>query len=198
MKGSHVQGACLVLGVLAGCASPNVGARSPRPTTLVIAPQQRILVAGFVTNDGGPVDVNGETVRLLRSELRRQGVLGVIQADPVPLSDEGVFSDAPYWRRVGAEHGSPLIVTGVVGLRSASPNVAQRSGRGGVYVLEPGFFLDARVVTIDGATGRVLSSDVLPRQVRHGAGRRGSPLFLYSDMMESLMPAFLREILGAR
>ena len=199
MKRSFVHGACLVLaGMLTGCASSNVGAGARRPTSLLIAPQQRILVTGFVTDDGETVDVNGETVRLLRSELRRQGVVGVVAADPMLLKDEAVFANTDYWRRVGEEYGSPLIVTGVIRLRSASPNVAQPSGRGGVYVVQPGFFLDARVVTIDGATGHVLSSDVLPRQVRYGAGRRGSLLFLYSAMMESLMPAFLQAILGTR
>lgn len=199
VKRSFVHGACLVLaGMVTGCASSNVGVGARRPASLLIAPQQRILVAGFVTDDSDAVDVNAETVRLLRSELRRQGVVSVIAADPMLLKDEAVFANTDYWRRVGEEYGSPLIVTGVIRLRSASPNVVQRSGRGGVYVVEPGFFLDARVVTIDGATGRMLSSEVLPRQVRHSAGRRGSPLFLYSAMMEGLMPAFLQSILGAR
>ena len=199
MEGSFVFWACLVLaGMLAGCASSNVGAGARRSTSLLIAPEQRILVAGFVTDDAGAVDVNVETVRLLRSELRREGVVGVIAANPMLLKDEAVFANTDYWRRGGEEYGSPLIVTGVMRLRGASPNVAQRSGRGGVYFVQAGFFLDARVVTIDGATGHVLSSDVLPRQVRYGAGRRGSLLFLYSAMMESLMPAFLQAILGTR
>jgi hypothetical protein len=199
LKRSLRRGACVaVVAVVGGCATPNVRLPAPRSTPPAISPLQRILVAGFVTGDGGPVDVNRETARRLRFELRRQAAAGVIESDPLRLSDEGVFADTLYWRRVGEEFGSPLIVTGSVRLRRAPPAVSQRSGRGGVHVVQPGYFLEARLVTIDGATGRVRSSEALPRQVRYDAGRRASLSFLYSEMMESLMPALLRAIIGAR
>ena len=182
--------------VMVGCATATARVPPRRVTSLVINPTQRILVAGFVTDAESPVDVNTETVRLLRDELRRQGILGVLQADPVTLTSEAALSDIEYWRLIGEEHGAPLIVSGVVTLRRAPPQVSQRGGRAGVYDIRPGFILEADIVLIDGATGHVLSSERMPRKAQHGSGRRASPLLMYLAMMDGLMPDLIRAVLA--
>lgn len=187
----------LVLSLLVvSCATAHARVPPPRSRSVVVSPVQRILVAGFVADGQNLVDVNGETVRLLRSELRGQGALGVIQADPVTLSTEAAFADIAYWRAVGEEYGAPLIVTGAVKLKPAPPKVSQRGGRAGVYIVEPGLFLETDIVLIDGATGQVQSSEHLPRKVRYGLGRRASPSLMYFAMMDSLMPDLVRAVLA--
>lgn len=183
--------------VVVGCATAT-GRVPPRRVTSLISPTQRIFVAGFVTDADSPLDVNTETARLLREELRKQGILGVIRADPVTLTSEAAFDDVAYWRLIGEEHGAPLIVSGTVKLRRAPPNVSQRSGRGGVYDIQPGFFLETEIVLIDGATGQVLASERMPRKVQYGAGRRASPSPMYYSMMYSVMPDVVRAVLADR
>jgi hypothetical protein len=49
---------------------------------------QRVLVAGFLGGGSSAIDVNTETARLLRSQLRSKQELRVIDADPLPLVEE--------------------------------------------------------------------------------------------------------------
>ena len=184
--------------VVIGCATATARVPPRQLTNVVVSPVQRILVAGFVADADSPVDVNGETVRLLRSELRREGALGVIEADPVILGTEAVFQDVAYWRTVGEEYGAPLIVTGSVKLRRAPPHVSPRGGRGGVYDVQLGLFLETEIILIDGATGQVSSSERLPRKVRYGSGRRATPSLMYSSMIDSLIPDLVRAVLAPR
>ena len=52
-----------------------------------IAPFKQVLVAGFLSGGSDDLDANIETVRLLRSELRNQGELSVIDAEVIPLNE---------------------------------------------------------------------------------------------------------------
>jgi len=185
----------LVVAVLVlGCAK-----NLPRPSSapIVLQPFQRVWVAGFVTGDSKGVDVNTTSVRLLRTELRQRG-FEVIEGTPLELQNERVFDDTAYWRRYAEDYRASVIVTGSVRLKDAPPRVTQRTGRGGVYVVEPGLFLESEIVLIDGATGAAVASYRLSRQVRYGAGRRGAPLVMYLGMMDTLMPELVRVVTGRR
>ena len=76
--------ACVAL--LGGCATfyeiPIETALTPK---LDISKFQRVLIAGFVAGGSEDVDANIETARLLRSQLRRNSELEVIDADVLPL-----------------------------------------------------------------------------------------------------------------
>ena len=196
-KIDSLQALVLVL-IVVGCTSATARAPARQMPSVVISPLQRILVAGFVTETESPLDVNTETVRLLREELRRQGILGVIRADPVMLTSKAAFGDVPYWRLIGEEHGAPLIVSGTVRLTRAPPNVSQRGGAAGVYQIQPGFLLETEIVLIDGATGQVLSSKRMPRKARYGSGRDASPSVMFYSMMYSIMPDVVRAVLADR
>jgi hypothetical protein len=196
VRADGVRVLVLVL-VVVGCATATPRVPSRRLTDIVISPTQRILVAGFVTDTESPLDVNTETVRLLRDELRSEGMLGVIRADPVTLASEAAFSDRAYWRLIGEEHGEPLIVSGTVKLQRAPPKVSQR-GVAGLYDVQPGFFLETEIVLIDGATGQVLSFERMPRKAQYGSGRRALPSFMYYSMMNSVMPDVVRAVLADR
>jgi hypothetical protein len=58
---------------------------TPIQPKLDVSAFQRVLVAGFVAGGSDDVDVNQETVRLLRSQLRTRSQLKVIDADIMPL-----------------------------------------------------------------------------------------------------------------
>jgi hypothetical protein len=78
----------LALAGAAGCISfYEIPIETPIEAKLDTTPFQRVLVLGFVSGGTKDVDVNAETVRLLRSQLRTKSSLKVIDADIVSLID---------------------------------------------------------------------------------------------------------------
>lgn len=135
----------LALAVSAACVSfYEIGIETPINAKLDTTPFQRVLVLGFVSGGTKDVDVNSETVRLLRSQLRTKSNLKVIDSDVVSLIDvvdkmkanagtpvaasskddvksekdleayDSIFADVAYWKKLGEEYQNPLIVTGAV------------------------------------------------------------------------------------
>lgn len=131
----------LALAVSAACGVSfyEIGVETPIQAKLDTSPFQRVLVLGFLSGGTKDVDVNSETVRLLRSQLRTKSNLKVIDSDVVSLVDvvdkmksnvatpasdtrsekdlqayEPIFADVAYWKKLGEEYQNPLIVTGVV------------------------------------------------------------------------------------
>jgi hypothetical protein len=75
---------CVLL--LAGCTTfYEIPIETPLTPKLDTSKFQRVLIAGFVSGGSGDVDANIETARLLRSQLRRNSTLEVIDADVLPL-----------------------------------------------------------------------------------------------------------------
>jgi hypothetical protein len=73
--------------LFAACSSSwEIPVETPIQPKLDTSPFQRVLVAGFVSGGSDDVDANLETVRLLRSQLRRS-TMSVIEADVVPLAE---------------------------------------------------------------------------------------------------------------
>jgi hypothetical protein len=78
--------ACVAL--IAGCTTfYEIPIETPLTPKLDISKYQRVLIAGFVSGGSEDVDANIETARLLRSQLRRNSELEVIDADVLPLLD---------------------------------------------------------------------------------------------------------------
>lgn len=177
---------------LEGCAG---AARSrvsePAAPAIDLSPFRRVWIAGFVTAANREVDVNAETVRLLRSRLNPRTPLRVIEAPPLSI-DETKLSDAARWKRLAEEYGEPLIVTGSVSLVAARPVPAESPSGRASYRLRKGFVLDALFLFIDGRTGEVLARQDLPKQTLYGPDQRASTLSLYLQLMERVLPAFLR------
>lgn len=78
----------LALAVSPACISfYEIGIETPIQAKLDTSPFQRVLVLGFLSGGSKDVDVNSETVRLLRSQLRTKSSLKVIDSDVVSLVD---------------------------------------------------------------------------------------------------------------
>ena len=79
------------IGLLGACTSfYDVAIETPLTPKLDISRFQRVLIAGFVSGGSEDVDANLETARLLRSQLRRNSDLQVVDADVLPLLDIAV------------------------------------------------------------------------------------------------------------
>ncbi len=156
-----------------------------------------VWVAGFITQAGkDPVDLNVETVRLLRQDLRRVSRGRVVEAEPLTLANQEVFDDAAYWRRQAEDRRAGLVVTGIVRLLLAPAQMVQR-GRRTAYLGQSGRTLDATVVVIDGRSGAVVARQTLPRRMRYATNDVSSGLPMYFEMMEQSRPDWLRAIAGS-
>jgi hypothetical protein len=142
------------------------------------------------------VDLNVETVRLLRQDLRRVSRARVVEAEPLTLANQAVFDDAAYWRRQAEDRRAGLVVTGIVRLLLAPAQVVQR-GRRIAYLGQSGRTLDATVVVIDGRSGAVVARQTLPRRMRYASNDVASGLPMYFEMMEQSRPDWLRAIAGS-
>lgn len=105
------------VGALAGCTSfYDVAIETPLTPKLDISRFQRVLIAGFVSGGSEDVDANLETARLLRSQLRRNSDLQVVDADVLPLLDiaagQGGDRERSGARGAGAGPGGPRSAEG--------------------------------------------------------------------------------------
>ena len=98
--------ACVAL--LAGCATfYEIPIETPLTPKLDISKFQRVLIAGVVAGGSEDVDANIETARLLRSQLRRNSELEVIDADVLPLLDIAGQQADPVDRDAEAQSAIP-------------------------------------------------------------------------------------------
>jgi len=78
----------LLLALAAACTSYyEVPIEVPISAKLDVEKYNRILIAGFVTQTNENLDLDAETVRLLRNQLRTRSKLQVLDADIEPLGD---------------------------------------------------------------------------------------------------------------
>ena len=138
---------------------------------------------------------------MLRMTLRSKGGLDVIESRPLELrrtvstagiTEDAIFGDVPFWKRLGEEYREPLILTGAIVFKSAGSQFEERTmGRGTVRVWRPGFSLNLRLVFINGRTGEMLDSLSVGPVIGRASDGRTSALALYFGLMDRLTPSVL-------
>ena len=200
--------------VVAGAACQSI-ARSRRPPLEPTRPRafvttfDRLLIAGFVAGTvpdrGRDLDLNAETARLLRTALRSRASMDVLESQPVHLpqsdlptdftaaySEEALFKDVGFWKRLGEEYRQPLILTGIVDFRRAgSQSVERHIGPRTIPAWRPRFRLRVRLIFICGRTGQVLESLSLGPEALQAPDDRASALAVYFQLMDRLTPGML-------
>jgi hypothetical protein len=117
---------------------------------------------------------------------------------------ERLFANTAYWRRIGEEYQSPLIVTGTIlfapqqraGWVSRDVEQFDSFGRRRVvpvrnYVDRKGFLLQPKFVFIDGRTGATLYREQYKEEVMYSAQQTTPALSSYFELMDRLVPNFL-------
>jgi hypothetical protein len=117
---------------------------------------------------------------------------------------ERIFSNAEYWKKIGADHQGALIVTGTVLFRphQASGFVQREQetydefGRRRVqpvrtYMERSGFILRPTFVFIDGRTGEALHSETFREEILYNQNTQTPPLSSFFELMDRLLPSFL-------
>jgi hypothetical protein len=115
-----------------------------------------------------------------------------------------IFADVAYWKKLGEEYQTPLIVTGTVLFTPHQSNgfvITQREvydsfGRRSVipvrtYQERKGFILQPRFVFIDGRTGAILYSETFHEEILYNAQQSVPALSTYFELMDRVMPSFL-------
>ena len=206
----------------------------PIQAKLDVTPFKRVLVAGFLSGGSKAIDPNTETARLLRSQLRTKSDMKVIDADVLSLVEEvdrrsvgdtaaaaatndvkiksskdmeayeTIFNDKDYWKKLGEEYQSPLIVTGSVlftevakqGMTSVVQPTTDPTGVTSYrevqqYRDQRGYALDQKFVFIDGRTGVVLHSETLHQDTYYPSTQNTPALSAYFELMDKVLPSFL-------
>ena len=117
---------------------------------------------------------------------------------------ERIFADAAFWKKLGEEYESPLIITGTVmftpqqtaGWVNQSREQYDQLGRRVVvpvrtYMERKGFVLEPKFVFIDGRTGATLYSETQRREVLYPTTQSTPALASYFELMDQLIPDFL-------
>ena len=217
--------------LLSACANyVDIAVETPLQSKIDVTRFRRALVAGFLVDQSGATDVDlqSETVRLLENQLKTRTHLQVLEADRPPLTDalekaeadapEGtatkeqtkvtgdhILQDATFWRGVGEEFQSPLIISGRMGFEVSSrsgfqseervvndPVTAQsRMVRGNRFMERKAYNLTAEFYFLDGSTGAVLHRERFSEEVLYGEDQKVSPLSAYFELMDRLLPNFL-------
>ena len=117
---------------------------------------------------------------------------------------ERIFADAAFWKKLGEEYESPLIITGTI-MFTPQENAAfvtvnreeyDQLGRRVViprrtYMERKGFVLEPKFVFIDGRTGATLYSETQRREVLYPSTQSTPALASYFELMDQLLPDFL-------
>jgi hypothetical protein len=120
---------------------------------------------------------------------------------------EKIFSNADYWKSVGEEHQSPLIVTGTVLFRPhTTSGFVQREqetydefGRRRVtpqrvYMERSGYILRPTFIFIDGRTGETLHSETFREEILYNQNTQTPALSSFFELMDRLLPSFLNSM----
>ena len=115
-----------------------------------------------------------------------------------------VFANVAYWKKLGEEFQSPLIVTGtILFVPHARSGFVQRENESvdqyGRRVVEPtraymerkGYILRPKFVFIDGRTGAQIHSEVFREEVLYNPNQDTPALSSYFELMDRLIPGFL-------
>jgi hypothetical protein len=117
---------------------------------------------------------------------------------------ERIFADAAFWKKLGEEYESPLIITGTVmftpqqssGWVQGTREQYDQLGRRVVvptrtYMERKGFVLEPKFVFIDGRTGATLYSETQRRERLYPSTQSIPALATYFELMDELIPDFL-------
>ena len=130
---------------------------------------------------------------------------------PSPIKDEKdlepyerLFANTAYWKQIGEEYQSPLIVTGtVLFMERTSQNMVTRQNerldaigrrqidQERVFMEQKGYVLRLNAIFIDGRTGATLHSERNGEEVRYSVQQSMPALSSYFELMDRLVPNFL-------
>jgi hypothetical protein len=165
--------------------------------------------------------IEAEVISLVDEVDKQRAATGQGPAAPAPATPdepkvktdkdlpnyEAIFSDADYWKKIGAQYQSPLIVTGTVMFTEVSKSGVVTSpqtfvdAQGNSHYREErafrdlkGYALVPKFVFIDGRTGKQLYEETFHEEALYPSGQNTPALSSYFELMDKLLPAFLNTL----
>ncbi len=117
---------------------------------------------------------------------------------------ESIFANAAFWKKLGEEFQSPLIVTGTIlftphqrsGFVQREQEQYDAYGRRTVvpvrtYMERKGYILNPKFIFIDGRTGTPLYSETFREEILYNPQQNTPALSSYFELMDRIIPNFL-------
>ncbi len=206
------------LAVLLACAplalaGPiEVAIQVPLTPRIDMSAYDSVLVMNFLTDTTniGNFNLNEETVKFFRNELKARATTKVLDPGEIPAIEGApgtIFADTSYWQHVGGLYPGALLVTGHVKLKAE-----QRSGFITEEVVSPTTgipvpvqrFKDSKYVIlslsmyfISGASGKVVHQEDIQEEMTYDNPDE-SVLYGYYDLMDRILPRFLGTIISQK
>jgi hypothetical protein len=163
--------------------------------------------------------IDADPLQLINEVDRRRGGPTVVGDNGGPADEpkiknekdlqeyERILADVDYWKKVGEEFQSPLIVTGSVlftevqrsGMVSRPRQYTDQMGRiqyeeRREFANQKGYALTPKFVFIDGRTGAQLYSESFHEEALYSEGQNTPALSSYFELMDKLLPGFLNTL----
>lgn len=176
----------------------------PVPPRLDTTGYGTLLVASFLTDDQQYLDIDREIVRYVRSKLRKDPELELLDVTPAPAvpeqTVEQLIANSEFWKYLGREYGADIVVSGVVdfsrrdhsGFREVDrydPRTGQKVRRT-EFVEQERFACVVDVLFFSGSEGTLLFRDRLQRAAVY-VGTANDPVTAFHDLTESLTPELM-------
>ena len=171
----------------------------PLPPRLKLDGVKTLLVASFLVNDSDLLDVNRELVHFLRNEFRKHTAFTIQNITPPPAVPEQTLDDmaknAEFFRWLGHEHGSDVIVTGALRYTKRDASgfedvdiVSETTGqkvRQTRFVEQEEFTFELDVLYFRGGDGSLLFRDRVRRQAIF-RGTTNDPISAFYELGNSI------------
>lgn len=171
----------------------------PVPARLDLEGRKTFLVASFLTEESHLLDINRELVRFIRSELRKQTDLEILNVVPAPAVPEQTLQDMilnrEFWKYLGEEYDADVIVSGIMlydrrdssGFRDVDviSSTTGQKVRESQFVEQERFLYELDILLMDGKNGELLFRDRLQRSAIF-RGTQNDPITAFYELSESI------------
>lgn len=197
---------CLILGLVAlGCGGVNYLVTIQHPMKGRIPPNKyrSILVAGFLAEGEEKLNLNFETVKYIRTELRKNTPYRVIEENPIEIPSariEELPADNDFWINLATQAKAELVMWGRVNYTSKAVAELKEeryrhpvSGRIITYtrlVDKTEFTVELDLYFSDGTSGELVYGDKYSQTIPY-LKRPSADLPVFFSLMNRLLPNIL-------
>ena len=180
-----------------------VPVRIPVAEKLDMRGVRRVLVASFIESEHPAISLKTEMIRILRSGLRKNTSLEIINADPPELPAQSLdilLKNSSFWRSIAERYEADLVISGIIKFDSfdrsgyvqedyIAPTTGERHRRTR-FAQREGFTLELDLYFFRGASGELIYEDYFAEDSIQ-EGNAADHLSIFFGLTQRLQPEFL-------